>query len=471
MSDITCTQCGNIIVPDNQPAAMAGSTILCPHCDTPVSVLRRTRPPSQNQSQSLQTYLTYCHETCNTRNIPFNTARIRRFEAYLSEHDLTLQSVETSHIKAFLQWIETTQNVECSQGYASNLLEFFYALTQKGFLTVNPLEKQRLEAKPVAKIDTKEFSAELTAFIDHQQSIAFFDGLKFDIRRIQTWEAFLTQRDKHILTAEADDFTEFMADIDTRMTPKQASGLALTIHDLYTILIQLGMLEKSPEPNDFIERQKWMDLIIHSEEISQTSDAHLQQLRHKVQTTRNWRLIFLIIAGIFFGFGGLLAYQLLFKNKQEIKILQKTSLTSIIKKATQTIPVPTTTTTSSTTTTTTTSSTTTIPEKTVPEKAILEKPATKMVAPQKATTEKPIDNNESQQTKATSPQNAKVTPPAKDCIDGDCQNGIGTFLFSDGAKYIGSWKNGKMDGDGQFKFPSGRGYRGKWQKGRLSTLY
>ncbi len=36
------------------------------------------------------------------------------------------------------------------------------------------------------------------------------------------------------------------------------------------------------------------------------------------------------------------------------------------------------------------------------------------------------------------------------CIEGDCYNGEGTFTWSDGGKYVGEWKDGKMHGQGTF---------------------
>ena len=35
------------------------------------------------------------------------------------------------------------------------------------------------------------------------------------------------------------------------------------------------------------------------------------------------------------------------------------------------------------------------------------------------------------------------------CISGNCLNGDGTMLFSDGSKYTGQWKNGKKHGKGR----------------------
>ena len=34
------------------------------------------------------------------------------------------------------------------------------------------------------------------------------------------------------------------------------------------------------------------------------------------------------------------------------------------------------------------------------------------------------------------------------CISGNCTNGIGTFTWANGSKYVGEWKDGKWQGQG-----------------------
>ena len=49
------------------------------------------------------------------------------------------------------------------------------------------------------------------------------------------------------------------------------------------------------------------------------------------------------------------------------------------------------------------------------------------------------------------------------CIEGDCYNGEGTFAWSDGGKYVGKFKDGKMHGRGTFTDPDGGKYVGKFK--------
>ena len=49
------------------------------------------------------------------------------------------------------------------------------------------------------------------------------------------------------------------------------------------------------------------------------------------------------------------------------------------------------------------------------------------------------------------------------CISGDCQNGTGTFLYPSGAKYVGEFQDGIVDGIGACYYTDGSVYRGNWR--------
>src|ERR1017187_4268920 len=46
------------------------------------------------------------------------------------------------------------------------------------------------------------------------------------------------------------------------------------------------------------------------------------------------------------------------------------------------------------------------------------------------------------------------------CTSGDCKNGTGTFIFSNGDKYDGQWKDGKKEGRGEYWWANGITYIG-----------
>ena len=62
-----------------------------------------------------------------------------------------------------------------------------------------------------------------------------------------------------------------------------------------------------------------------------------------------------------------------------------------------------------------------------------------------------------------SEQNNNEKPPVG-CIDGDCENGTGTYKYSNGAEYTGKWEGGKRNGKGTNKYSSGAVYTGEWKE-------
>jgi len=57
-----------------------------------------------------------------------------------------------------------------------------------------------------------------------------------------------------------------------------------------------------------------------------------------------------------------------------------------------------------------------------------------------------------------------------ECIEGDCNNGYGTFTWTDGAKYVGEWKDDKQHGQGTLTYADGRVEKGIWKNGQLPEL-
>ena len=54
-----------------------------------------------------------------------------------------------------------------------------------------------------------------------------------------------------------------------------------------------------------------------------------------------------------------------------------------------------------------------------------------------------------------------------ECIEGDCNNGYGTYTEADGSKYVGGWKDGKEHGQGTFTWADGTVEKGIWENDKL----
>ena len=53
------------------------------------------------------------------------------------------------------------------------------------------------------------------------------------------------------------------------------------------------------------------------------------------------------------------------------------------------------------------------------------------------------------------------------CIEGECQNGTGIAINSDGSKYEGQFIDGKSDGQGSIQYRNGDSYVGDFSEGVL----
>ncbi|MBL4587700.1 MAG: hypothetical protein JKX84_11690 [Flavobacteriales bacterium] len=53
------------------------------------------------------------------------------------------------------------------------------------------------------------------------------------------------------------------------------------------------------------------------------------------------------------------------------------------------------------------------------------------------------------------------------CIEGNCYDSNGTFLFENGDRYKGQWKKGVENGYGVYEFANGDVYKGAWKGGLM----
>lgn len=60
------------------------------------------------------------------------------------------------------------------------------------------------------------------------------------------------------------------------------------------------------------------------------------------------------------------------------------------------------------------------------------------------------------------------------CVQGDCRNGTGTYLFKNGDRYVGQWSGGQPHGKGTYYFSSKERYEGDFKFGKFDgqgTMY
>jgi len=57
---------------------------------------------------------------------------------------------------------------------------------------------------------------------------------------------------------------------------------------------------------------------------------------------------------------------------------------------------------------------------------------------------------------------------AANCVEGDCNSGIGKYRWANGAEYAGSFKGGAYEGTGTYTYPNGAKYVGNWVNNKKS---
>lgn len=67
--------------------------------------------------------------------------------------------------------------------------------------------------------------------------------------------------------------------------------------------------------------------------------------------------------------------------------------------------------------------------------------------------------------KIEKPQSQALTSK---CVLGDCVNGVGTDVWSDGSKYSGESKDGVPNGKGVYTWQNGQKYEGKFKEGKIN---
>ena len=56
---------------------------------------------------------------------------------------------------------------------------------------------------------------------------------------------------------------------------------------------------------------------------------------------------------------------------------------------------------------------------------------------------------------------------ADECMDGDCDDGVGTGFTEEGTLYSGEWQDGLPHGSGKMTISNDKYLEGRWERGKL----
>jgi len=79
----------------------------------------------------------------------------------------------------------------------------------------------------------------------------------------------------------------------------------------------------------------------------------------------------------------------------------------------------------------------------------------------------PFVGGETEKPVIQKPSATDVNKKFEGCQSGNCQNGIGTYIYADGSKYVGDFQNGKANGIGKISYFDGDVYEGEIENGEM----
>ncbi|MBF0620486.1 MAG: hypothetical protein HQL54_01025 [Magnetococcales bacterium] len=485
-----CIHCGADLQKDPNLIPEEGERVRCDACNRRFTLLPSKDRLKARYSDSVGTYILHRKNAKNLANLSFDLERIEQLHQFLQNSSRSINTASSVDIQAFLSDCSKKYGAVRVEGIRATIAEFYQVLVHESLIDQSPLDDLNLQKPSWENINNLSDVAQ--HFISHKSQTQFTGGLSFDLKRIQALEQFLDSRDKGLQSVTEHDLIEFFAEVDHAFTTPEARGFRVTFSELFDVLVQDGMIVSSPM--DSLEDAQWQQLQHFAGQMKDPKNQ-LEQTDNNPDSGISTKKIFRIVlglgvvalVGVFVSqimltepkqtpshkptlMGGswedlpdqkseaqtdrissglteeeLLALSLELERQVEEELhakLQQQDQQQLINRARDHIRLQ------------------------LMEGRII---AAQTVAAQQKDIQQRAQQVQQDQQKvdrsdAALKQAVSVQPKEQDpnCIQGDCRNGTGEYLYTDGNRYAGQWKDGKRHGHGVLHYANGNRYTGTW---------
>ncbi|MGN7611215.1 MJ0042-type zinc finger domain-containing protein [Magnetococcales bacterium HHB-1] len=518
MNELTvCPECSAENRVDMENIPVHGGIICCTECQRHFPVLKPDNYYRSHFSHEMASFVINRKRSHLTTNLEFTIQRIQSFEDFLQKRDCLARDASYDDIQEFLKDVEAREGEEKRRGSQLTLSNFYDVLYQEGILQNRPpwlktISKEREKEHPA-------FSDAINIYIRYRRREHYSKSdIVFDIKRIKVLEKYLQKEGKDLLGASRQDLRTFIEFIGKNRAPNQVKGFIISLIEFYGVLMEDRAILRNPALTLYgtmlqqDETKDWQAVSSSLEEIEETE--------RKGDSIIPWVVAGTVLAGAASG------AVIFFADSPKAPPPPRTTQTPppVVKS----LPAPVPASTPPIERLVEDSVKKALEANAEAERRLLEKQRleaekeaweqkrleaerreaaerkrkealeeskraalakqqdmleaekARILAEQKRQKEKRAEELKKKKAEKAK-QAATVAKPIQKktikkaekhrvgCLDGNCQNGVGTYGYPDGTRYIGEWKDGKRHGQGIFQMKYGGQFTSEWRHGeRLS---
>ncbi|MGN7611578.1 MJ0042-type zinc finger domain-containing protein [Magnetococcales bacterium HHB-1] len=426
--------------------------------------------------EEILTYLHYREKNDAVSEVKFSAKWLKALNKFLDHHQETLTNAQTGHIEHFFELASHKLHEEDLEHLKEITYDFFESLQQHGKITQNPVEKASMNRwdKQSPYPNDHEPDEYDDDFVEPYHDPPSGQGKRILLRLLivvillglATGVAYIFTKKKHNIPLTAEDLlkrateenknNEAWSPVPSQPKPTHTSKEITSLEPDPQANTTQSLLKNLPKETEKKSPSTLSNQNNHSNLPSDDLSSDLQTLRLQQRIAA-------------------LEGQLVAGREQQKSLANRINRITEKRKKEQTPPL----------TTTKQPEKSSTPQQETPQNSRISPPKTPQLndknilpthppknttAPRTTTnlTTNRITQPSAKKTPQTIQPNPQTVQPPKDprCIQGNCFNGIGTFLEENGERYVGGWKNGLRHGKGTIHYPNGNKYVGQWKNGQ-----